>query len=81
VLRAGYLSYLLYDDEVMTNVHLLRRLGFKESFAIVVGSVIGTGIFLKTAVMAQEAGSPLYVLLAWLVAGALSFMGALTYAE
>jgi basic amino acid/polyamine antiporter, APA family len=65
----------------MTDVHLLRRLGFKESFAIVVGSVIGTGIFLKTAVMAQEAGSPLYVLLAWLVAGALSFMGALTYAE
>ena len=42
----------------MTHVHLLRRLGFKESFAIVVGSMIGTGVFLKTAVMAQEAGSP-----------------------
>jgi len=40
----------------MTNVHLLRRLGFKESFAIVVGSIIGTGVFLKTAVMAQDAG-------------------------
>jgi basic amino acid/polyamine antiporter, APA family len=65
----------------MTHVHLLRRLGFKESFAIVVGSMIGTGVFLKTAVMAQEAGSPLYVLLAWLVAGLLSFMGALAYAE
>lgn len=65
----------------MTNVHLLRRLGFKESFAIVVGSIIGTGVFLKTAVMAQEAGAPIYVLLAWLVAGVLSFMGALTYAE
>lgn len=65
----------------MTSVHLLRRLGFKESFAIVVGSVIGTGIFLKTAVMAQDAGSPLYVLLALLAAGVLSFMGALIYAE
>src|SRR5215471_6686762 len=65
----------------MKNVHLLRRLGFKESFAIVVGSIIGTGIFLKTAVMAQDAGTPLYVLLAWLVAGLLSFMGALAYAE
>jgi APA family basic amino acid/polyamine antiporter len=65
----------------MTHVHLLRQLGFKESFAIVVGSMIGTGVFLKTAVMAQEAGSPLYVLLAWLVAGMLSFMGALAYAE
>jgi APA family basic amino acid/polyamine antiporter len=65
----------------MTSVHLLRRLGFKESFAIVVGSIIGTGIFLKTAVMAQDAGSPLYVLLALLTAGVLSFMGALIYAE
>ncbi len=65
----------------MTKVHLQRRLGFKESFAIVVGSIIGTGVFLKTAVMAQDAGPPLYVLLAWLVAGVLSFMGALTYAE
>ena len=65
----------------MTHVHLLRRLGFKESFAIVAGSMIGTGVFLKTAVMAQEAGSPLYVLLAWLLAGMLSFMGALAYAE
>src|SRR6187399_1962748 len=65
----------------MTSVHLLRRLGFKESFAIVVGSIIGTGIFLKTAVMAQDAGSPFYVLLALLTAGVLSFMGALIYAE
>lgn len=65
----------------MTSVDLLRRLGFKEAFAIVVGSMIGTGVFLKTAVMAQDAGSPLYVLLAWLAAGVLSLMGALTYAE
>jgi len=65
----------------MTGVPLLRRLGFNEAFAIVVGSMIGTGVFLKTAVMAQDAGAPLYVLLAWLVAGLLSFMGALAYAE
>jgi amino acid permease len=67
-------------DDKMTHVHLLRRLDFKESFAIVVGSMIGTGVFLKTAVMAQEAGTPLFVLLAWLAAGLLSFMGALVYA-
>jgi APA family basic amino acid/polyamine antiporter len=65
----------------MTDVPLLRRLGFNEAFAIVVGSMIGTGVFLKTAVMAQDAGAPLYVLLAWLLAGVLSLMGALTYAE
>lgn len=65
----------------MAEVSLLRRLGFKESFAIVAGSMIGTGVFLKTATMAQEAGSPALVLLAWVVAGLLSFMGALAYAE
>lgn len=65
----------------MSSVHLLRRLGLKEALALVIGSVIGTGVFLKTAVMAQQAGSPTYVLLAWLVAGVLSLMGALSYAE
>src|SRR6186997_2378912 len=77
----GCSSDPLKDDEDMTSVHLLRRLGYKESFSIVVGSIIGTGIFLKTAVMAQDAGSPFYVLLALLTAGVLSFMGALIYAE
>jgi L-asparagine transporter-like permease len=54
----GCVLDLLKDDDDMTKVHLQRRLGFKESFAIVVGSIIGTGVFLKTAVMAQDAGGP-----------------------
>lgn len=65
----------------MTNENLLRRLGLKEASALVIGSVIGTGVFLKTAVMAQQAGSPQWVLIAWAVAGMLSLAGALTYAE
>jgi APA family basic amino acid/polyamine antiporter len=60
---------------------LLRCLGIKEALSIVVGSVIGTGVFLKTAVMAQQTGSPVFVLLAWIVAGALSLMGAIAYSE
>ncbi len=43
--------------------------------------MIGTGVFLKPAIMAQHAGSVSVVLLAWLVAGLLSYAGALTYAE
>ncbi len=43
--------------------------------------MIGTGVFLKPAIMAQHAGSVPVVLLAWLVAGLLSYAGALTYAE
>ncbi len=60
---------------------LVRGLGFRDSFAIVAGSMIGTGIFLKTAVMTQALGSVYGVLLAWLAAGVLSLLGALTYAE
>jgi APA family basic amino acid/polyamine antiporter len=60
---------------------LLRGLGPWASASIVVGTIIGTGVFLKAAVMAQLGGSPLWVLAAWGVAGLLSFTGAMTYAE
>ncbi|MBI2091548.1 MAG: amino acid permease [Deltaproteobacteria bacterium] len=60
---------------------LVRGLGFIDSTSIVIGTIIGTGIFLKTPIMAQTVGSPFYVLLAWLVAGLLSCAGALAYAE
>ncbi|HEU0031303.1 MAG TPA: amino acid permease [Kofleriaceae bacterium] len=60
---------------------LVRGLGFWGASSLVVGTIIGTGVFLKTAVMAQLGGSPAWVLAAWAVAGILSFAGAMTYAE
>ena len=60
---------------------LIRGLGPWASASIVVGTIIGTGVFLKTSAMAQVGGSALWVLAAWGVAGALSITGALTYAE
>jgi APA family basic amino acid/polyamine antiporter len=63
------------------SVPLLRKLGIRDSTAIVVGTVIGTGVFLKTAVMTQQTGSVAAVLGAWAVAGLLSLLGALTYSE
>jgi APA family basic amino acid/polyamine antiporter len=60
---------------------LRRGLGPWSSASIVVGTIIGTGVFLKTAGMAQLGGSPAWVLAAWGVAGVLSFVGAMTYAE
>jgi APA family basic amino acid/polyamine antiporter len=60
---------------------LVRSLTLADTTALVVGTVIGTGVFLKTAVMAQEVGSPGLVLAAWVAAGLLSLAGALTYAE
>ncbi|MCC7442832.1 MAG: amino acid permease [Bdellovibrionales bacterium] len=60
---------------------LIRGLGLWDATALVAGTVIGTGIFLKTTAMAQVAGSPGWVLAAWVAAGALSVAGALVYAE
>ncbi|HEY6089123.1 MAG TPA: amino acid permease, partial [Gemmatimonadaceae bacterium] len=59
---------------------LARALSLRDAIALVL-TVIGTGVFLKTATMAQLVGSPNRVLLAWLAAGLLSLAGALTYAE
>ena len=49
--------------------------------AIVVGDVIGTGVFLKARVMTCNVGSPGLVISVWVVGGLLSLAGALTYAE
>src|ERR1700674_1376298 len=60
---------------------LARDLGVSHAGAIVVGTIIGSGIFLVPAEMMQAVGSAKLVYLAWLVGGLLSFFGALTYAE
>jgi APA family basic amino acid/polyamine antiporter len=62
-------------------LELKRELGAPEALSLVIGTIIGTGIFLKTATMAQLVGSPWMVLLAWAVAGVMSLAGALVYAE
>src|SRR6202790_3399711 len=60
---------------------LARDLGVSHAAAVVVGTIIGSGIFLVPAEMMQAVGSAKLVYLAWLVGGLLSFFGALTYAE
>ncbi len=64
-----------------TRFELSRDLGVSHASAIVVGTIIGSGIFLVPAEMMQAVGSAKLVYLAWLVGGLLSFFGALTYAE
>jgi basic amino acid/polyamine antiporter, APA family len=63
------------------SVELSRDLGVSHAFAVVVGTIIGSGIFLVPAEMMQAVGSAKLVYLAWIVGGVLSFFGALTYAE
>ena len=68
-------------DAAQTGPHLLRELGVSQACAVVVGTIIGSGIFLVPAEMMQAVGSAKLVYLVWLVGGLLSFFGALTYAE
>lgn len=63
------------------NAKLIRGLTLTDATSLVAGTIIGTGIFLKTSVMTQQVGSPALVLLVWVAAGLLSLAGALTYAE
>ena len=70
-------------SEPDSNEHrqLIRGLTFTSTTALVIGSIIGTGVFFKASTMTQQVGSPALVLAAWAAAGILSLAGALTYAE
>lgn len=60
---------------------LLPTLGLFSTIMLVVGGVIGSGIFRKTGGMAAELGSPELLLLVWVIAGVITLFGALTNAE
>lgn len=60
---------------------LIRGLGLIAAISVIIGNVIGTGVFLKARVMTCNVGSPTWVIIAWIAAGLLSLAGALTYAE
>jgi APA family basic amino acid/polyamine antiporter len=60
---------------------LKRQLGLVSATALVVGEVIGVGIFLTPAGMATKLGSPMWLLAVWLGMGAVTLSGALCLAE
>ncbi|MGD1094815.1 MAG: amino acid permease [Bryobacteraceae bacterium] len=60
---------------------LRRALGLWSAIAIVIGTVIGSGIFLVPTDMVKAVGSPGMVFVVWIFGGILTMFGALTYAE
>ena len=58
-----------------------RGLGLYDSTMVVIGSMIGSGIFLVSADMARTIGSPGWLLAGWLIAGVLTITAALSYGE
>src|SRR5436309_4998813 len=62
-------------------IELQRELGTWAAASIVVGTVIGSGIFLVPKTMINAVGTPSLVFVVWVVGGFLSLAGALSYAE
>lgn len=58
-----------------------KSVGFLQGLAIVVGMIIGSGIFLKPSVVLSAAGSPLMALIAWILGGVVTLCSALSIAE
>src|SRR2546426_1353583 len=60
---------------------LSRRIGLPDATLIVMGGIVGSGIFVTPADVARNAGSPVLILGAWLVGGVAALLGAFVYAE
>jgi APA family basic amino acid/polyamine antiporter len=69
------------EGQTQSGAGLRRQLGLATATAVVVGEVVGIGIFLTPAAMTRSAGSPLLVLVVWLLAGLMALAGALCYGE
>jgi len=85
--RDNFVSTMSQPTPAATSAHtdaphdLPRVLGGSHAMAIVVGTIIGSGIFLVPTEMMNAVGSSGLVYLAWIVGGLLSLFGAMTYAE
>ena len=68
-------------DAAALDTEFKRGLGLFDSTMVVAGSMIGSGIFIVSAAMARDLGSPGWLLVAWVITGALTITAALSYGE
>lgn len=61
--------------------HLSKKLSLLDSTAIIIGSMIGSGIFIVSAEIARQVETPGMLMLAWIVTGVITILGALSYGE
>ncbi|HVF47228.1 MAG TPA: amino acid permease [Pyrinomonadaceae bacterium] len=69
------------DPEIKKDTRLVRGLSLLDATTIVVGSMIGSGIFIVSAESARLVGAPGWLLVAWLLAGTMTICGALCFGE
>ena len=65
----------------MSQSKLKQTIGLWSAVSIIIGSVIGSGIFMKPATMAVQLASPVWMAIVWIIGGLFSLLGALIYSE
>ncbi len=70
-----------WDLHSRQDKELVKGLGLTSATMLVMGSMIGSGIFIVSAEISREVDSPALLIGAWLVTGFLTIVGALTYGE
>jgi len=68
-------------DGTPTSGGFVKALTLTDATMLVAGSMIGSGIFIVSADISRTVGSPLWLMLAWVVAGVITMLGALAYGE
>ncbi|UCC41357.1 MAG: amino acid permease [Candidatus Aminicenantes bacterium] len=71
----------MISSENQQKPHLLRKLNLLDATFLVIGGVIGSGIFMTTGFIAEYLPSPGLILIIWLVGGFITLCGALAFAE
>jgi len=69
------------DIDAAPEQELVKGLGLTSATTLVMGSMIGSGIFIVSAEIAREVNSPALLIAAWLVTGFMTITGALAYGE
>src|SRR5437773_9425236 len=64
-----------------TEQKFVRGLGLLDSTMLVAGSMIGSGIFIVSSIIARQVGAPGWLLVVWIMTGVLTLMAALSYGE
>src|SRR3954452_11066840 len=70
-----------WETATHQNTEFVKGLGLTSATTLVMGSMIGSGIFIVSAEIAREVNSPALLIGAWLVTGFMSIVGALSYGE
>src|SRR5436309_15116328 len=69
------------QNTTAANFGLARRLGLFDATMIVMGGIIGAGIFINPSVVARQVHTPALILTPWIVGGVIALAGAFVYAE